>query len=309
MVLENLVAEKVFDGESLEPLLNKLKEDVSTLVPDVDTAKGRKEIASIAAKISKSKVYLDGLGKDMVSDMKNKCKVIDNQRKFAREFLDEVKTEFRAPLTEWENAEKTRIATHEKNIFDIKEKGQFCHSQWREVPVETLENHLKTVESIDVTIFEEFEHDATTAKFLSIDSINKAITKRLEYDAEQKELADLRAQAAEAEAKKREEQIKADALAKAQAELDKKRQQLEEEKADADRRAAEAEDKAFKELEAKQAAEKAEREAREADTAHRGKINREAAAALVSIGMNKDEARTVITAIARKMIPNVSVNY
>ena len=79
-VIENLDATKIYDGESLMPLLEDFETQVSSLVFDVSTAKGRKEIASIAAKISRSKVYLDELGKELTEDWAKKKKVVDAQR-------------------------------------------------------------------------------------------------------------------------------------------------------------------------------------------------------------------------------------
>ncbi len=40
--------------------------------PDIDTRKGRKAIASLAAKVARSKTYLDGLGKDLVAGWKRR---------------------------------------------------------------------------------------------------------------------------------------------------------------------------------------------------------------------------------------------
>ncbi|EES5368095.1 cell envelope biogenesis protein TolA, partial [Escherichia coli] len=38
-----------------------------SFVPDITTAKGRKEIAYLAYKVAQTKTYLDGLGKDLVA--------------------------------------------------------------------------------------------------------------------------------------------------------------------------------------------------------------------------------------------------
>ncbi|MBF8177694.1 coiled-coil domain-containing protein [Herminiimonas contaminans] len=60
------------------------------------------------------------------------------------------------------------------------------------------------------------------------------------------------------------------------------------------------------------AAAKAEADAqakREANKAHLGKINRAAVAALVAGGITEDDAKLVITMIAKNQIPSVTINY
>lgn len=48
--------------EKVDPILEAIRKVVSEFEPDVTTAKGRKEIASIAHKVAQSKTYLDGIG-------------------------------------------------------------------------------------------------------------------------------------------------------------------------------------------------------------------------------------------------------
>ncbi|MGU3628118.1 hypothetical protein [Comamonas sp. C24C] len=48
---------------------------------------------------------------------------------------------------------------------------------------------------------------------------------------------------------------------------------------------------------------------READKAHRQRINRAALDALVAGGLSEADAKTVITLIAKKAIPAVSITY
>jgi len=52
-----------------------------------------------------------------------------------------------------------------------------------------------------------------------------------------------------------------------------------------------------------------EQAARDADTAHRAKINRAAVAALIETGVTEDQAKAVLLAIYKKRVPNVSITY
>ena len=100
------------DGEAISVLLDLIKEEAAKFEPDMSTDGGRKEIASRAYQVSKAKTTLDNLGKQLVSEWKAKAKTVDNQRKTIRDTLDDLRDGIRQPLTDWENAEKERVAEY-----------------------------------------------------------------------------------------------------------------------------------------------------------------------------------------------------
>lgn len=109
IVIKKENAMQVFtDANGLNPFVEKIKQEVKTHIPDLSTDKGRKAIASLAAKVAKSKIYLDGVGKELVSEWKKNSKLVDNSRKAMREELDLLKIEARRPLTEYEDDEKVK---------------------------------------------------------------------------------------------------------------------------------------------------------------------------------------------------------
>lgn len=67
-------ATKLFTGDAMDILIDKLEKDLGALVPDTTTSKGRKAIASTAYKVSQSKVLIDDLGKNLVAKWKDKTK-------------------------------------------------------------------------------------------------------------------------------------------------------------------------------------------------------------------------------------------
>ena len=87
---------------ALAPILDKIALEVRALAPDVSSASGRRDIASLAYKISQSKTHLDSLGKDLVAEMKDLPRQIDASRKLAREYLDMLRDEIRTPLAIYE---------------------------------------------------------------------------------------------------------------------------------------------------------------------------------------------------------------
>ena len=138
---------------------------------------------------------------------------------------------------------------------------------------------------------------------------------KAEAETKARREAEQAAAAAEAE-RKRVEQLAADAQARAEkAETDKKAAVAKAAKdakdaaeaAERNRLASiEAERKRVADAAAKEAAEKARREA---DKAHRAKFNNEALAALQSIGAEKELGMKILAAIARGEVPHVSISY
>ena len=114
VVIEKANAMTVFQSaDQIEEILQKVEREVMSFVPDITTAKGRKEIASLAYKVAQTKTYLYGLGKDLVAELKEIPKLIDANRKTVRDRLDELKVKARQPLTDYEE-EQARIKAEEE---------------------------------------------------------------------------------------------------------------------------------------------------------------------------------------------------
>ncbi|MDR2333703.1 MAG: hypothetical protein LBE61_09485 [Burkholderiaceae bacterium] len=331
--------------QGLDPYLAKIKEELDAFVPDVTTKKGRDAIASIAYKVAKGKTALDNIGKDLVAELKDVPKKIDAERKRMRELLDQWKDEVRAPLTAWEEAEEARQARHKTGI-ELIQQAALTH----DFAAHTLRTALAAIEArvIDSS-WEEFEAEAHRAKARTVEVLQKAIAEREKQEAEQAELARLRAEAAAREQREREERIAREAAERAQREAEAKaqaereaairreqeakaaaeRRELElklaaeraerekaeavqreqQAKADAERRAAEAVEAEKRRVAAQAAAEAAEAKRRERDKAHKAVINRAALEAFVAGGMTEEAARLAVTLIVKKSIPAVSIAY
>ena len=99
------------DEKAFEDLLDKIRTEVRAHVPDLTTDKGRKAIASLAHKVTKTKTALDEAGKSLTEDLRKQVKTVDDSRRKIRENLDELRDEARKPLTDWEEAEEARAPT------------------------------------------------------------------------------------------------------------------------------------------------------------------------------------------------------
>ena len=64
------------DHQTLEDLLQNIKKEVSTIVPDITTTKGRKEITANVSRITKSKTLLDKVGKEYNAVQKELLKTV-----------------------------------------------------------------------------------------------------------------------------------------------------------------------------------------------------------------------------------------
>lgn len=327
---------QVFSADNgLEPFMAKIRAEIDSFIPDVSTKKGRDAIASIAFKVAKSKTYLDGVGKDLVAELKELPKKIDASRKEMRDTLDAWKDEVRQPLTAWEQAEANRVKAHQDAIEAIATLGTDLDG----LSFDALKASLDKVSAVELgDTWQEFAALAGTVKDKALAALTKAIDARIKYDAEQAELARLRAEAEARAQKEREEAIAREAAEQerikaeraAQAERDAVAAREAEAKAAADKRELElrlAAERAEREkLEAQQRAERAvqderqrladeqaevERQARarEKDKSHKAEINNQAMAAFIAGGMTEDCAKLAVTLIARREIPNVNISY
>lgn len=330
---------EVFKADGgLDPYLKTIREEVDAFLaapPSLDTNKGRQAYASMAHKIARSKTAIDGVGKELVADLKELPKKIDAERKRWRDTLDSWRDEVRGPLNEWEAAEEARKAKHEQSIEWLRGYA----ADLDELDSAALKERLEHAEAARIDEgWQEYEAEAHRVKEVSVTTLRVAVQKREQYEAEQEELARLRAESEAREQKEREERIAREAAEKARLEA--------EQRAQAERDAA-----ARRELEARQAAERREREhqealakaqrdaeaerqrieaehqrkeqerlaeqrrqqeeaqRRQADKEHRASINRAALQAMVAGGMPEDCAKQAVTLIAQGRIPNITINY
>lgn len=208
---------------AVEAVLAKIEELAVGFTPTLETKKGREEIASMARKVSSSKVYLDTLGKDLVADWKEKAKVVDNQRRVICERLDRLRDTVRKPLTEYEE----KIKAHEALIQEFIQRYKNAQSAiyYKSNDVFLALESLKVIPEIDVTWGKE-EENAKKIKQECLFFLEAKFENLKKQEEETKRLAEesenLRKEKEEFERKKREDQIRAEEAKKAEDELKKK---------------------------------------------------------------------------------------
>lgn len=333
-------APAIYVAGGLNQFLTAVQAEVSAEVPDLTTRKGRERIASLAAKVSKSKAAVEKPGRDYLRKLKEMPKVVEAELRDFVTAMDLLRDETRKPLTEWEEAEKARVAQHESGIAYLKN-----------IATEGMSAAVigAMIQDLDSTVigddWQEFEAEAHRAKAASLEVLRAALAKQEQVEAEQAELAELRRKQAEQEQREREERAAKEAAEKARQEaevaaqaereaaanrerdLQLKAERAERERLEGEQRAAQAEREAQARIEKAEqdAAQAAERErqrqvaeqqriadeaaAREADVAHKTAILTSIKEAFMTTGVSEDQARAIIHMIRKGEVPSVSISY
>lgn len=325
IVVEESNAVAVFTDNTMDETLQKIEKEVTSFVPDTSTAKGRKEIASLAHKVARSKTALDDAGKTLTADWKAKAKLVDASRKQARDFLDNLKFKVRQPLTEWER-EQERKAEQERLARELEEAHTGA----------LKENELFDREK-SIAEKERLAREAEEERLI-IEEAKRLEAEKLERERQLKEEAALKAkQEAEAEAQRKIDEANALRLAEEEKarqaevsrllEIEKAKQA--QEQAERDRLAAIKQAEIDKQaaieseqLKAKQEAERIERErlaaeaeaariakAKAENKAHRKAVNNKALKCFTNNKIDPKTAKEIIILIAENKIDGITINY
>ena len=325
IVLENIVPENIFKEGGCRPILEAIVREVGKHIPDVSTAKGRKEIASLAHKVAQSKTFLDNMGKDVKEKYKAIIDPIDKERKTIRDELDALKEKVRMPLTAYEEeqarieAERIAIekfnADYDQAIIDNDLFNREREVARKEAEFKRIEDERKAKEEAERLEKERIEREER----LKFEAAEKARIEAEERAKKEKEEAIRKQIQAEQAAKRAEEErIAAEQWAKFEAkQAERKRlEDIEAAKRQAEIEKQQALEKQRKEQEAREraeqeriAAEKAIEEKRAANKAHQKKINNEILSCLVKLGCQEETGKNIIAAIVKGEIKNISINY
>lgn len=138
-----------------------IEREARALVPDITTQPGRNAIASMAAKIARSKTYLDNLGKLYVDELKELPKQVDAERRAMRNRLDGLKDEIRQPLTEWEEA----IERRQQRFREMLDGIALQATDLGGLSPEDLLTRCECVENVEIDEeWEEYRHEAQAIK-------------------------------------------------------------------------------------------------------------------------------------------------
>lgn len=171
------------DSNKGDELLATIEAELAKQNPDTSSEKGRKAIASFAYRIARTKTAIDDAGAEKVKD-------INATRKRMAAKLDELRDRARQPLTEWEEADKKRLA-------ECNEVIEFLRTSARvSLTAKSVDVTAKLVEVQSVTIdpdrFRELTQLATDLRTSAIDELKTAIETLQTREREAEELARLK---------------------------------------------------------------------------------------------------------------------
>ena len=314
IIVEQLIPEKIFSEGGSKLVIDKVKKLVENFEPDISTDKGRKEIASFAYTISRSKTFLEKAKKELKEKYLKIINPIDAEWRAISEGLNELRDAARKPLTEWEAEQKRK---EELIIFNkawddaLAEDAIFNRERAIRLKEEALAREEEERQRI------EFEKKEAERK----EKERKEAEERMRKDAEEKAMREAKEAIERAEAeKKRLEQEKKEAEERAEREKIEAAERAEREKQAAIEQARrEAEEKARKEQEERERIErekKAEHDRKEReerahreDIEHRRSINAAALEDLTKITEDVEMAKAIISAIIRLEVRHVTINY
>lgn len=193
--IKALTPMQVFAPGSIDHILAAIEAKARGVDADISTTKGRDAIRSMAARVRSSKSLLDEMGKTLTEEWRQRTSAVNAERKAVRDRLDALADEVRRPLTEFENAEKARVAAHEEALAAIPESAGYGQSETSDEIRQRLE-HLKNLPPRD---WQEFAQRAARAFADEIARTEKLLAAAEKREADAHELARLRKEAEERE--------------------------------------------------------------------------------------------------------------
>lgn len=336
----------LLDREKFDAWYDKLSAKAPTDA-DVTTKKGRDALRSFAAEVRSEKAGIDKARLSLTKRWRDMTSSANTAGKEIEERLEKLAADVRAPLTQWEEAEKAKNENRRRIIDEMRAFGVVTMDDTSQ----TVRDRGSEVFKTEVTpeLYEEMFDEAASVKAQSIETLKSALARLIREEADREELAKLRAdrEAAEAEAAEKaaaeqEERDKADAER-----IEKERREAAEqaekdriaaaEKAATERAQREAEERHEAELAAERAKtreaervaqaerdrienERLEAEAtakrladeqaeRETNKANRTAKKTAAKQAIMTCGVSEDAAQKVVLAIIAGEIPAVSLAF
>ncbi|WP_281823125.1 hypothetical protein [Sphingobium sp. BS19] len=343
----NTAVAVLFDADKFDAFYAKLKADVEATPVDLTTDKGRKAIASAAAKVRTEKASIDKDRLRLTKEWRDNTAKVNGAWKGIETRMDALAIEARKPLTEWEQAEADRKTKCDAIINRLALDGMVSLDD-SAADVRTRGEAVWNTQ-IDPELFGDQATVAEAAKAHAIATLKTALARLTREEEERAELEKLRAEAAErerAEAAAREkvareaaeaaeiERQKARVAAEEKAEAERierakemaaqAAQQEVQRKADEARAAMQAEHEKALQAERDRAAEieraaqvERDRLAKEADEQakrdrdqkHKTAVMRAAKESIMTCGADEETAKKIVLLIRSGDVPNVTLRF
>lgn len=202
-----LKAENGLDG-----LLSQLEQQARDEAKDADasTKKGRDALKSIAFRVSKSKVSLEDRAKELTEAQRKEIEAVNAGRNAAVKRLEALRDEIKKPALDWEEAEEARLEALKARVAMIATGGIDATSASSDIQAQ-----IDTIAAMQGDDFAEYAEIATAKMAQTLEALNGFLIFARNREETERELAALRAAAAEREAadaaRRAEEEAKAEA--------------------------------------------------------------------------------------------------
>lgn len=324
MTEQELIVKDEYQVAAFSPFvaqLSELRETNLSLVFDYEDPKQNKAARSHVFQLRKTRAAIDRARKAEKEESLRYGRLVDDEAKAIMGEIEAMIAVHQEPLDKIDAREKARVDAITKRISVIANLADGT-TVGTEESVATLKLMLADVEQLEVDeTFGEFAAEAIGTRKRAIDYLKDRIEQRAKYEAEQEELARLRAEVEKRAQQERDERIAREAEERARQEAEERERQLVQEKLKAEQDARDAEERAMKtaketeerlkrEADEKAKAEAAEAERRENNRRIAARVNNAAARDIVAAaGVSEDVAKDIVRAIASGKVANVSIVY
>lgn len=313
------------DEARFTALLDSIRSAVGEGPFDMGVKADREHLRSAAAKIAKVKTRVDAAGSDLKAEAQKRVDEINGFRRRYKGELQELQDGVRAPLTEWEQAEKARqerVASILNELKELRDNPAPFGATADDVEAKLADVLLS--QDLDSATFGDQLDYADKVKNEARAALRAAVERLRKEEAERAELEALRREKAEREERERKEveaRQRAEEEARRAKEAEERAKRMAEEAAEKarqeereriERERERAELEARREQEAAEAKARAEAEAEErraANKRHRAKVMKTAAEALAARGLSEEHATAAVAAIAEGRVPGVTIQF
>lgn len=214
----NVIAEAYKSDDGAQSLFDKIAEQARSVVFDVNNSKDRDAIKSLARKVASSKTAFDAHGKKLKEQYTVITSKIDADRKLFRDQCDALRDEIRQPVTDYENAEKQRIADLEVRLSNMGAMGDTDNLTSNQIKARISElESINTIES-----WAEYQDRARLTQFETLDKLRSALAACEQHEKEQAELEAMRQAEQQRLQKERDDRIALEAKRQAEREAEEK---------------------------------------------------------------------------------------
>jgi hypothetical protein len=211
----------------LDEYIEAIKSKVAGFEGDASTAKGRKEIIAMAAKVTTSKTTLSGLAetfkkakKSEIADVQGVISAVIAEEKRMSAELSRVAKQVRQPVTDFEEAKKARVALLKQRVDDIRSYEKcliFKTSNELGAAIRNLEK-IKIDDS-----FQELKPEAEREHASILSRLKSALKLAEDKEALEAEKAEIKAAEDARKQKERDERLQREAAETAKKEAEEER--------------------------------------------------------------------------------------